>query len=94
MSVIPVYRKPIAEYTVVSNQSRTRHYKVCFGEVDWGRNGETEFVVYTRIVLIKNGEPEFQNYAAHILVTPGEDGRSDLENVLEKIELVKVEHLW
>jgi hypothetical protein len=93
MNRIPVYRKPIEEYTVVSNQSKTRQYKVCFGEVDWGRNGETEYAVYVRIVLIKNGVAEYQNYAAHILVTPGEDGRSDLDNVMEKIELLRKKHL-
>lgn len=90
---IPVYKKPIAEHTVVSNQSKTRHYKVCFGEVDWGRNGETELAVYVRVVLLKNGHMQYQNYAAHILVTPGEDGGSDLDIVLEKIELLRKQHL-
>ncbi|MEK3909614.1 hypothetical protein [Oceanobacillus sp. FSL W7-1309] len=90
---IPVYKTPIEEYTVVSNQSKTRYYKVCFGEVDWGRNGETEYAVYVRVVLLKYGQMQYQNYAAHILVAPGEDGRSDLDNVMEKIELLRKKHL-
>lgn len=93
MDIIPVYKRPIDEHTVVSNQSKTRLYKVCFGEVDWGRNGETEYAVYVRIVLLKDGQMQYQSYAAHILVTPGEDGRSDLDNVIEKMELLRKEHL-
>ncbi|WP_062105431.1 hypothetical protein [Bacillus niameyensis] len=74
---------PIEERTVVSNQSKTRMYKVDFGKVHWGRNGETEYAVYIRVVLLKNGQMRYKNYAAYILVTPGKDGKSDLDNVLE-----------
>jgi hypothetical protein len=70
-----------------------RPYSTRFGEVDRGRNGETEYAVYVRIVLLKDGQMQYQNYAAHILVAPGEDGRSDLDNVMEKMELLRKEHL-
>lgn len=89
----PVYKKPEVTYDVKSNQSRTRKYEVSFGEVDWGKNGETEYAVYTRILLIKEGQWQYQYYPAHILVTPGQDGKSDFDNVMEKIELIRKNYL-
>lgn len=93
MCEIPVYKKPIVAYEVKSNQSKARKYEVCFGEVDWGRNGETEYAVYIRILLYNNGNWQYMNYPAHILVIPGEDGKSDFDNVNEKIQLIKNEYL-
>lgn len=93
MLEIPVYKKPEVAYDVESNQSKTRKYEVCFGEVDWGKNGETEYVVYTRILLRNNGKWQYMNYPAHILVIHGQDGKSDFDNVMEKMELIKREYL-
>lgn len=93
MSDFPVYRKPVVAYEVKSNQSKTRKYEVSFGEVDWGKNGETEYAVYIRILLFHNGQWEYQRYPAHVLVTPGQDGKSDLDNVMEKMEVIRKEYL-
>lgn len=89
----PVYKKPIHFYEVKSNQSNGRKYRVCFGEVDWGKNEETEYAVYIRVLLLKSGKWQYQNYTAHILVKPGQDGKSDFDNVMEKMELLKKEYL-
>ncbi|AKL96159.1 hypothetical protein CACET_c27140 [Clostridium aceticum] len=89
MSEVPVYREPKVTYEIKSNQSKTRKYKVCFGEVDWGRNGETEYAVYTRVQLFKNGGWQYMNYPVHILVIPGKDGKSDFDNVMEKMDLIR-----
>jgi len=93
MAEIPVYRKPVVSYEVKSNQSKTRKYEVCFGEVDWRRNGETEYAVYTRILLFKEGKWQYMNYPAHILVIPDQDGKSDFDNVMEKMDLIRKNHL-
>lgn len=92
MSEFPVYREPMVAHDVMSNQSKTRKYEVSFGGVDWGRNGETEFAVYIRISLFKDGHWQYQNYPAHVLVTPGQDGKSDYDNVMEKMELIRQEY--
>lgn len=65
--------------------------KVCFGEVDWGRNGETEYAAYVRVVLLKNGQILYPNYTAHLLVTPEEDGRRDFDYVIDKMRAIKKE---
>lgn len=56
MSGIPVYKESFKSYKIKSNQSKGRMYEVAFGEVDWGRNGETEFAIFCRIFLMKNGK--------------------------------------
>lgn len=89
----PVYKKPMVSHGVMSNQSKTRKYEVCFGEVDWGKNGETEYAVYTRILLSNDGHWQPQRYPAHVLVIPGQDGKSDYDNVMEKMELIRKEYL-
>ncbi|WP_018923563.1 hypothetical protein [Salsuginibacillus kocurii] len=93
MNENPVYKDPLSKHIVSSNQNKGRQYHICFGEVDWGKNGETEYAVYVRICLFKEGIWQYQNYPAHILVTPGEDERSDLDNVMDKINELKREYL-
>jgi len=93
MFEFPVYREPVGVYEVMSNQSKTRKYEVSFVEVDWGKNGETEYAAYTRILLFNDRHWQYQNYTAHVLVTPGQDGKSDFDNVMEKMELIRKEYL-
>jgi hypothetical protein len=66
---------------ITSNQSNTRIYNVCLGEVDWG-NGKFEVAVYVQIELPKELK-KLKNYTAHILTIPGADGRSDFDNVMD-----------
>jgi hypothetical protein len=76
------YKKPIIERKIRSNQSKTRYYCVCLGEVDWTGKGKYEIATYIRIIIIEDGKPFYKGYSAHILMTPGNDGRSDFDNVM------------
>lgn len=93
MMKLPVYRKPVETFEVMSNQSNSRKYEVSFGEVDWGKNGQTEYAVYNLVLLLKDGRWQPQYYAAHILVMPGDDGKSDFDKVMEKMNQLKAEFL-
>lgn len=94
MSGFPVYPSIKKSYRVSSNQSKSRMYEVCFGKVDWGKNGHTKDAVFTRILLLKEQKWQPQNYPAHMLVTPGNDGKSDFDNVMDKIEMLRKEYLF
>lgn len=93
MNDFPVYKEPISVREVTSNQSKLRMYHVCFGEVDWGKNGNTEYAIYIRVLLLKNRNWHYQNYPAHILVTPDHNGNSDFDNIMEELNFLKNEHL-
>ena len=88
-----VYKKPVVVYDVMSNQSETRKYEVGYGEVDWRQNGETEYALYTRILILSNKGWRYKKYPAHVLVVTGQDGKSDFDNVMEKMELIKKNYL-
>lgn len=88
-----VYCEVIGTEWVPSNQSKSRKYEVSVGEVDWSRNGETEFVVYVRVWLLSDGNWFPQSYSAHMHVTPGDDGKSDFDNVMEAQKLIKDKYL-
>lgn len=89
----PVYGEPISSYEVISNQSKDRKYLVCFGEVNWGDDRESEYAVYIRVLTMKDGIWRDQNSLPHFLVNIGEDGKSDFDRVHEKMESLKKDHL-
>lgn len=89
----PVYSEPISLFEVVSNQTNNRKYQVCFGEIKWDKNEESEYAVYIRVLISSGGIWYYQNNLSHVLVNIGEDGKSDFDNVLEKLQLLKAKYL-
>lgn len=78
----------VKQYRIQSMHSETTNYLVCYGYVDWDRNGDLRPAIYTLMEykdFIKYDNPP------HILTVLGEDGRSDLDKVLEKINLLREE---
>lgn len=89
----PVYSEPISFCEVISNQTNNRKYHVCFGEIKWDENGESEYAVYIKVLISSAGIWHCQNNLSHVLVNIGEDGKSDFDNVLEKLQLLKAKYL-
>lgn len=89
----PVYSEPISFYEVLSNQNKDRKYHVCFGEVKWSNTNESEYAVYIRVLLFTEGTWHYQTNLSHFLVNIAEDGKSDFDHVLEKLQLLKTKYL-
>lgn len=93
MSKHPIYSEPISLYEILSNQSNNRKYHVCFGEVQWEENQESEYAVYVRTLKLSGESWHYQKNLSHMLVNIGEDGKSDFDNILEKLQLLKSTYL-
>lgn len=93
MSKQPVYSEPIHFYEVISNQNDKRKYQVCFGEVSWEEGKESEYAVYIRVLTFSEGNWHYQNNLSHFLVNIAEDGKSDFDNIMNKLQLMKEKYL-
>lgn len=66
------------------------YYQICYGEVDWGEDGNTNEAIY---VLMRDGENRMYRRVAHILTTPNNPNElSDLDKVLAAIQKLKNKH--
>ncbi|MBU8906513.1 hypothetical protein [Desertibacillus haloalkaliphilus] len=88
-----VHKEPIDFIEVYAPQhSADSYYRVCYGEVDWREDGQTEHAIY---VLMRYGTTINYRRVAHILTTPNPsepNGLSDLDKVLAAIQKLKARH--
>lgn len=76
----------IEVYSIESMHSNTTNYLVCYGYVDWLKNADLKPAIY--ILMEYRGYIKYDN-PPHILTIKDEHGRSDLDKVLEKVELLR-----
>lgn len=77
--------KPLVDFIEIHapQHSSDAYYKVCYGEVDWNEDGNTESAIY---VLMRYGNDIKYRRVAHILTTSNNPNElSDLDKVLAAI---------
>ncbi|PFU83462.1 hypothetical protein COK91_07000 [Bacillus cereus] len=86
-----IHKTPIDYIEIPAPQhSHDAYYRVCYGEVDWNEDGNTESAIY---VLMRYGKDIKYRRVAHILTTPNKANElSDLDKVLTAIQKLKTKH--
>ncbi|WHX24917.1 hypothetical protein QNH47_12055 [Virgibacillus halodenitrificans] len=79
-----VYDNPVDFVRIPASHGPNVNYLVCFGTVNWRGNVQT--AVY--VLMEYDGVPNTK-VPPHITTYKNEDGRTDLDNVLEQINLLK-----
>lgn len=79
----------IKKYVVNSMHNDTTNYLVCYGYVDWNKDGNLKPAIY--VLMEYKGYIKYYN-PPHILTMKDKYGKSDLDKVLEKINLLKEEY--
>jgi hypothetical protein len=75
-------------YKVPSTHGPNINYLVCYGYVDWAKNGDLKSAIY--VLMEYKGYIKYDN-PPHILTTLGDDGISDFTKVMDKISLLQSE---
>lgn len=73
-------------YIIPSGHGPNINYRVCFGYVDWRRDGNLRPAIY--ILMEYQGKTNYQ-IPPHILTSPGPDGVSDFIKVMDKIAVLR-----
>lgn len=79
----------IKKYVVPSMHNDTTNYLVCYGYVDWNKDGDLKPAIY--VLMEYKGYIKYSN-PPHILTIKDKKGKSDLDKVLEKIDLLREEY--
>lgn len=86
-----IHKTPVDYIEIHAPQhSSDAYYKVCYGEVDWNEDGNTESAIY---VLMRYGKDIKYRRVAHILTSSNKPNElSDLDKVLTAILKLKSRH--
>lgn len=86
MSNMPVYTHA-EQIKVASSHGKNINYLVCYGFVDWKKNGELRPAIY--VLMEYNGIVSY-NTPPHITTDKNPDGTTDFEKVMRAIEELKL----
>lgn len=86
-----IHKVPINYIDIPAPQhSDDAFYRVCYGEVDWNEDGNTESAIY---VLMRYGTNITYRRVAHILTTANNPNElTDFDKVLTAMQKLKAKH--
>ncbi|OAB32710.1 hypothetical protein PMSD_17220 [Paenibacillus macquariensis subsp. defensor] len=89
MSNLPVYTH-VEKISIPSSHGKDVNYLVCYGYVDWKRNGNIRPAIY--VLMEYRGKISYET-PPHITTDRNDDGTTDSDKVFGAIDQLKVKHI-
>lgn len=88
MSKMPVYTHA-EQIRIASSHGNNVNYLICFGYVDWKKNGALRAAIY---ILMEYGGIISYDTPPHITTDKNPDGTTDFEKVMQAIEQLRTKY--